>query len=84
MLSPWLRVVSEPFRHLFLRLSKFLNTHFSYVDSQYSNILTLKSLKDRTFGCGVVQDEATMLFMNSEVLMKVELNLKKIQEFDPT
>ena len=24
-----------------------------------------------------------MLFMNSEVLMKAELNLRKIQEFDP-
>ncbi|KAH8116942.1 Non-repetitive/WGA-negative nucleoporin C-terminal-domain-containing protein [Phellopilus nigrolimitatus] len=51
-------------------------------DTQYANILTLKSLQDRTFGCGVVNDSAEMLFMNSDVLMKVAVDVEKINSFD--
>lgn len=52
-------------------------------DSLYSDILTLKSLQDRTFGFGVVEDSDKMLFMNSEVLMEVDVNIEKIGTFSP-
>ncbi|KAI5123360.1 hypothetical protein M0805_001781 [Coniferiporia weirii] len=51
-------------------------------DTQYINILTLKSLQDRTFGCGVLNDSAEMLFMNSDVLMKVIVDVEKVNSFD--
>ena len=52
-------------------------------DSLYSDILTLKSLQDRTFGFGVVEGSDKMLFMNSEVLMEVDVNIEKIGTFSP-
>lgn len=52
------------------------------IDSQFSNILTLKSQKDRTFGVAVVDGSSEMLFMNSEVVMKVEIDLDKVNDYD--
>ncbi|THH12017.1 hypothetical protein EW145_g257 [Phellinidium pouzarii] len=51
-------------------------------DTSYANILTLKSLQDRTFGCGAVNGSPEMLFMNSDVLMKVVVDVEKINSFD--
>ena len=44
---------------------------------------TLKSQKDRTFGAAVVDGSSEMLFMNSEVVMKVEIDLDKVNDYDP-
>lgn len=53
-----------------------------FLDSSFSDILTLKSLQDRTFGCGALEDSGKMLFMNSEVLMEVEIDIEKIAIFN--
>ncbi|KAL5532748.1 hypothetical protein ACEPAF_4522 [Sanghuangporus sanghuang] len=50
-------------------------------DNDYSNILTLKNLQDRTFGCGVADNSKELLFMNSEVLMRVEMDIQKINSY---
>lgn len=51
-------------------------------DTDYTNILTLKSIRDRTFGCGTFSDSTEMLFMNSEILMRATLDIEKINSFD--
>lgn len=60
------------------------NNSFGPVDSEYSTCLTLKSLQDRTFGCGTFQNDASeLLFMNSEVLMKLDIDMERVNDFDP-
>ena len=54
----------------------------SLLDSNYNTNLTLKSIRDRTFGCGVVQNSNEMYLMNSRILMKMEIDGEKISSFD--
>ena len=54
-----------------------------FTDSEFNTVLTLKSSQDRTFGCNAVADSPEVFFTNSEVLMKVEIDIEKVEEFDP-
>ena len=55
----------------------------SMLDSDYRDRLELKSATDRTLGVGVVQDESTLLILTSATMMKVHMNVEKINGFDP-
>ena len=51
-------------------------------ETEYSNMLTLKSIQDRTFGCSAIDGTSELLFMNSSVLMRVEMDIGKINSFN--
>ncbi|EJD02313.1 uncharacterized protein FOMMEDRAFT_124682 [Fomitiporia mediterranea MF3/22] len=51
-------------------------------DNNYTSLLTLKNLQDRTFGCGVLNNSSDMLFMNSDVLMRVSTDIEKINSYN--
>lgn len=53
-----------------------------YTETEYSNMLTLKSIQDRTFGCSAVEGSSEILFMNSEVLMRVDMDVERINSFN--
>ncbi|TDL24789.1 hypothetical protein BD410DRAFT_813702 [Rickenella mellea] len=51
-------------------------------DSEYTEYLPLRSLQDRTFGCGDMDEMNEMLIMNSTTLMKVQIDQEKVAAFD--
>ncbi|KAF9476583.1 methyltransferase type 11 [Pholiota conissans] len=52
-------------------------------ESEYRDRLELKSLNDRTLGLGVSQDSNFLLILTATSMMKVSLDLEKIDSFMP-
>ncbi|PFH54313.1 hypothetical protein AMATHDRAFT_72820 [Amanita thiersii Skay4041] len=52
-------------------------------DSEYRNRLELKSATDRTLGVGVIHSDSTCLILTATTMMRVFVDIEKIQDFNP-
>ncbi|KIL69792.1 hypothetical protein M378DRAFT_69338 [Amanita muscaria Koide BX008] len=52
-------------------------------ESEYRDRLELKSITDRTLGIGVVQSDSTFLLLTASLMMKIYIDVDKVQTFDP-
>ncbi|KAF9013861.1 hypothetical protein BDQ17DRAFT_1320576 [Cyathus striatus] len=53
-------------------------------NSEFQDRLELKSLTDRVLGVGVNQADSSLLILTANTMMKTDLDLDKINMFDPT
>ncbi|KAF7294905.1 Methyltransferase type 11 [Mycena indigotica] len=51
-------------------------------DSQYSDRIELKSTSDRTLGVGVIHNESSLLIMTAATMIKAQVNMEAIQDFN--
>jgi nuclear pore complex protein Nup133 len=61
---------------------KFRVCSHQKIDSNYRDRLELKSVTDRTLGVGVYESDRTLLMLTASTMMRVMVDVEKIETFD--